>query len=366
MAELAISVARAGKRYRKRRGGAQDLWALRGVDLEVAAGESLGVLGPNGAGKSTLLSLLAGVTAPTEGAVRVRGRIAPLLAVGVGFHRELTGRENVFVNGRMLGMDAPLLRKKLDDIVEFAGLAAFIDTPVKFYSSGMYVRLGFAVATAVEPDVLLVDEVLAVGDMDFQARSFDRMRSVRDAGAAVVVVSHNALALQVFCERGVVVDRGRLVYDGGIDDAVDVHMRQLGVTGEAGGPPSLRLVRSDGGPAGHVESGETVTVEARLRTGGLSQPAVELVVASERAVVHTRRLPLPTDSSGTGAASSGTGAVDVVLTVDLPVVTGTYSVTVGVGELSARDPLPASPGQQIRVTAPRVAHGAVDLQARLV
>jgi ABC-type polysaccharide/polyol phosphate transport system ATPase subunit len=371
MAEPAIRVEGAGKRYAqrldvsslggggRRRSSRQDLWALRDVDLEVAAGESIGVLGANGAGKSTLLSLLAGVTAPTTGRVQVRGRIAPLLAVGVGFHPELTGRENVFVNGAMLGMEQASLRARFDEIVAFAGLDAFIDTPVKFYSSGMYVRLGFAVATAVEPDVLIVDEVLAVGDLDFQTRSFDRIRAVRDLGTAVVVVSHNALALQVFCERGAVVAGGRIVADTDIDTAVSRHAGSLGAQDESGPAVILGITRADGRPAAHVDGGETVVVQARVALDGLRHPAVELAVADERMLVHCRRLPL------TGLAA-GAGSALVRLSVDLPLVTGSYEVTVGVGETDAPEPLPAGPGQLVRVTASRIAHGTLDLGARVI
>src|SRR5438105_3898304 len=164
------------------------LWAVRHVDLDVAPGECVGVIGRNGSGKSTLLQMIAGVTAPTEGSVAVHGRVAPLISVGVGFHPELTGRENVFVNGAILGMSRSTIEQRLDDIVEFSEIAAFIDTPVKFYSSGMAVRLGFSVAIYAHPEVLLVDEVLAVGDLSFQLKSYERMMEIRQSGTTILVV----------------------------------------------------------------------------------------------------------------------------------------------------------------------------------
>src|SRR4051812_27791053 len=174
-----------------------EFWALRDADLALEPGETLGIIGRNGAGKSTLLRLLAGVTRPSTGMVRTRGRIAPLLSVGVGFHQEMTGRENVYVNAMLLGFDKRRIDRIFDEIVDFADLGAFIDTPVKFYSSGMYMRLGFSVAMHVEPDVLLVDEVLAVGDVGFRLRSFERMRDLQRQGAALVFVSHWLQAVQL-------------------------------------------------------------------------------------------------------------------------------------------------------------------------
>ncbi|MGH9084268.1 MAG: ABC transporter ATP-binding protein, partial [Acidimicrobiales bacterium] len=175
------------------------LWAIRGVDLQVEAGETVGVIGRNGSGKSTMLRMLAGVTAPSEGMVAARGRVAPLIAVGVGFHPELTGRENIYVNGTILGLARAEIERKLDDILSFAEIDDFIDTPVKFYSSGMFVRLGFAVAVAARPDILLIDEVLAVGDYAFQAKCYERMDEMRAEGATVLVVSHNLNVVRNLC-----------------------------------------------------------------------------------------------------------------------------------------------------------------------
>jgi ABC-type polysaccharide/polyol phosphate transport system ATPase subunit len=197
-----------------------ELWSVRGLDLQVERGETLGVLGRNGSGKTTLLKMLCGVTSPTEGTVRVTGRIAPLIGVGVGFHGEMTGRENVMLNGLLLGLTQDQLTDRFDEIVRFAELAAFIDTPVKFYSSGMFVRLGFSVAVHSDPEVLLVDEVLAVGDLTYQMKCIERMQDLRDTGTTVVFVSHSIGVVRATCPRAIVLNRGRLEYEGDTDNAI--------------------------------------------------------------------------------------------------------------------------------------------------
>ncbi len=189
-------------------------WALRDVNLEVRQGDILGVIGKNGAGKSTLLKILSRVTAPTKGSIKVRGRIASLLEVGTGFHPELTGRENIFMNGAILGMSKQEIKLKLDEIIDFAEVESFIDTPVKRYSSGMYVRLAFAVAAHLEPEILVVDEVLAVGDMAFQRKCLGKMKEVSNEGRTILFVSHNMLAIESLCNRCVVLGGGQEVFDG--------------------------------------------------------------------------------------------------------------------------------------------------------
>jgi lipopolysaccharide transport system ATP-binding protein len=191
-----------------------EFWALRDVSFQIEQGDRLGVVGRNGSGKSTLLKLLSRITEPTRGRFALRGRVASLLEVGTGFHPELTGRENIFLNGAILGMSRVEIRKKLDEIVAFAEVDAFLDTPVKRFSSGMYVRLAFAVAAHLEPDVLIVDEVLAVGDAQFQKKCLGKMESVGAEGRTVIFVSHNMGAVRKLCNRGILLDKGRLIADG--------------------------------------------------------------------------------------------------------------------------------------------------------
>jgi lipopolysaccharide transport system ATP-binding protein len=186
----------------------EKLWALRDVSLRVSPGESVGLIGHNGAGKTTVLRLLAGITRPSDGRVSVHGRVASLINLGAGFHPELTGRENVFLNGVILGLSRREVAARFDEIVEFADLGSYIDTPLKRYSSGMYARLGFAVAAHVDPDVLLVDEVLSVGDVAFQDRSMRKMLSFRDSGQAILFVSHNLSAVEMMCQRTIWLDHG--------------------------------------------------------------------------------------------------------------------------------------------------------------
>lgn len=191
----------------------EEIWALRDVSLDVEEGEVLGVIGRNGAGKSTLLKILTRITTPTEGRAEIRGRVGSLLEVGTGFHPELTGRENVFLNGSVLGMKRREIARKFPEIVEFAGVEQFIDTPVKRYSSGMSVRLAFAVAAHLEPEILLIDEVLAVGDAEFQRRCLGRMEDLSESGRTVLFVSHNMQAISQLCDRAIWLDKGRIVSD---------------------------------------------------------------------------------------------------------------------------------------------------------
>jgi ABC-2 type transport system ATP-binding protein len=234
--ENAIELTGVGKRYHQtsqrddvllrkllrvgRHRSKTELWALRDIDLTVAQGETIGVIGRNGSGKTTLLRMLSGVSAPTAGRVRVVGRVAPLIGIGVGFNAELTGRENVYTNGRLLGMSDAKIRRDYDSIVSFSEIEGFLDTPVKFYSSGMFLRLAFAVAIHTDPEVLVLDEILAVGDLAFQLKCMDKMREIQAAGTTIVIVTHNLHTLDRTAPRAVLLSRGRLVYDGPTEQAI--------------------------------------------------------------------------------------------------------------------------------------------------
>jgi lipopolysaccharide transport system ATP-binding protein len=198
----------------------QTIWAVKDVNISINQGEAVGIIGRNGAGKSTLLKILSRVTAPTEGVIKVNGRIASLLEVGTGFHSQLTGRENVYLNGAINGMTREEVKRKMDEIIAFSGVEQFIDTPVKRYSSGMYVRLAFSVAAHLDPDILVVDEVLAVGDTEFQKKCLGKMNDVVGQGRTVLFVSHNMAAVQALCQRGIVLQRGSMIFSGTQNEAI--------------------------------------------------------------------------------------------------------------------------------------------------
>ncbi|MDP2175478.1 MAG: ABC transporter ATP-binding protein [Bacteroidota bacterium] len=209
---------------RSKKGVSDYVWALKDINFDVKQGEVLGIIGKNGAGKSTLLKILSRVTSPTTGHIKINGRMASLLEVGTGFHPELTGRENVFLNGAIMGMSKSEIKSKFDEIVDFSGVERYIDTPVKRYSSGMHVRLGFAVAAHLEPEILVIDEVLAVGDAEFQKKCLGKMKAVSGEGRTVLFVSHNMGAIKALCDRGLLLENGTLTFDGNIDECVNRYL----------------------------------------------------------------------------------------------------------------------------------------------
>ena len=205
----------------------EEYWALKDISLKIPKGAKLGVMGRNGAGKSTLLKILSQITAPTSGRVLINGNISSLLEVGTGFHPELSGRENVFLNGAILGMSRAQIQNKFDEIVNFSEIEQFIDTPVKRYSSGMHVRLAFAVASHLEPDILILDEVLAVGDVPFQKKCLKKMEQISNSGATIVFVNHGAEAIKQFCNQAIVLDKGRIILDTkDIDSAITLYSKE--------------------------------------------------------------------------------------------------------------------------------------------
>ena len=210
---------------RAHKGASEYVWALKDINFKVEQGDVVGIIGRNGAGKSTLLKLLSRVTAPTTGTIRARGRIASLLEVGTGFHPEMTGRENIYMNGAIMGMSRAEITRKLDEIVDFSGCERYLDTPVKRYSSGMTVRLGFAIAAHLEPEILVVDEVLAVGDAEFQKKAIGKMQDVsRGEGRTVLFVSHNMTAVKSLCKQGIILSNGKMVYNGDVNTAVSKYL----------------------------------------------------------------------------------------------------------------------------------------------
>lgn len=239
----------------------EEFWALRGVDLDVSEGDRVAIIGRNGAGKSTLLKILSRITEPTTGEIRLRGRVASLLEVGTGFHPELTGRENIFLNAAVLGMTRREIRRRFDEIVTFAEVEQFLDTPVKRYSSGMYMRLAFAVAAHLEPEILIVDEVLSVGDAQFQKKCLGRMEQTAKEGRTVLFVSHNLQAVLSLCNQGVLLDHGRVMVSGSAKDVVTAY-RELGTANQ-----TERVLDE----AEQVLGNDSIRVRsARLRTSGVS------------------------------------------------------------------------------------------------
>jgi ABC-2 type transport system ATP-binding protein len=315
------------------------LWALRGFDLAVGSGESIGVIGRNGSGKSTLLRLVAGVTAPTEGRVAVVGRLAPLISVGVGFHQELTGRENVYVNATVLGLSRAEIDRRLDEIVAFSEIGDFLDTPVKFYSSGMLVRLGFSVAIAAEPDVLLVDEVLAVGDFAFQIKCYERMQEIKRAGTTIVVVSHNLNAVRQLCPRTVLLHDGTMRHDGRTEDAISLYHDLLGEAREsldavvdqraerldvAATFGALELIGPDGRPTSHVDPNDEVVFRVALR---VDRPLDDAVFGF--AIGTETGQPVYSDSTPwVGMARIEAGEAVLATRMKLALVGGTYTASV--------------------------------------
>jgi lipopolysaccharide transport system ATP-binding protein len=262
--------------FRKASKAAQDsaanerFWALRDISFDVQQGDVVGIIGRNGAGKSTLLKIISRITDPTEGFIKMRGRFASLLEVGTGFHPELTGRENIFLNGAILGMRKSEIVSKFDEIVAFSEIEQFLDTPVKRYSSGMYVRLAFAVAAHLNPEILVVDEVLAVGDMSFQKKCLGKMSEVSQGGRTVLFVSHNMVAVENLCRRGIVLTKGKLVFDGPAKDAVDHYLRSVSGEGAHGHAIDLKSApRADTGRAPVLERIEFLTADDRPFNGSL-------------------------------------------------------------------------------------------------
>ena len=265
----------------------ENFWALKGVSFEVKQGEVIGIIGRNGAGKSTLLKILSRITEPTEGRVLIRGRVASLLEVGTGFHPELTGRENIYLNGAILGMSCAEIKAKFDEIVAFSEVEKFLDTPVKRYSSGMYVRLAFAVAAHLEPEILIVDEVLAVGDAEFQKKCLGKMQDVAGNGKTVLFVSHNLTAVRQLCTNGLLLENGQAAMKGVANEVADRYLQnmldsrrghfRLGDTGYT----DMRLVNSEGTPIMAVLPEQETFVELSLYIASSSNVQVGFTIYNQ-------------------------------------------------------------------------------------
>ena len=261
-------VKRAVRPDRERALAPEEFWVLNDVSFDLKKGETLGIIGHNGAGKSTMLKHLSGIMEPTRGSIEVNGRLSAMIEVGAGFHPDLTGRENVYLNGVILGMKRAEINRKFDEIVEFAGLEEFIDTPVKRYSSGMFCRLGFSVAAHLEPEILIIDEVLSVGDFAFQRRGIEKMRAIAKSGATVIFVSHNLQAVAEFCQRSLLLERGRVIADGPTDQVVRRYLDTAAPREERvhSGPVRITGTTITGptGQSGRFAAGQPATIAVTL------------------------------------------------------------------------------------------------------
>jgi ABC-type polysaccharide/polyol phosphate transport system ATPase subunit len=352
MATAAIAVDGVSKRFRlyhernqslkaaflrRRRAEYEEFWALRGVSLEVPEGSTFGLIGENGSGKSTLLKCMARILRPEEGSIRTRGKISALLELGAGFHPELSGRENVYLNGSILGLSRRQLDQRFDEIVEFAGLEHFIDTPVKSYSSGMYVRLGFSVAINVDPDILLIDEILAVGDADFQRKCGEKFAELRSRGKTLVIVSHALTSIRNLCDRVALLEHGDLRRVGPAAEVVDEYLGDVfaerseegeyGVrwgSGE-GRVETIELLDASGQPVKRVRTGDTVVFRFHYETSErVPQPVFGMAVHTIDGVHVTG--PNTRESDAVPDAIDGTGFVDFRVE-RLLLVPGTYDVS---------------------------------------
>jgi ABC-type polysaccharide/polyol phosphate transport system ATPase subunit len=359
--------------YRLRRSSYTDFNALEGVSFTVQHGESVAVIGHNGSGKSTLLKLLARILPPDAGSVEVNGRIASLLELGAGFHGDLTGRENIYLNGAILGLSRGDIDERFDEIVDFAGIRPLLDTAVRTYSSGLYVRLGFAIAVTVDPDVLLVDEVLAVGDAEFQQRSLERMQRFRDEGKTFVLVSHDLEAVRTMCDRAIVLDRGRVAFDGAVSEGVELYRQR--VTQAAAPPPPRRadarrvrieevsLVGADAAPVSEVPPSTPLTARVRLRALDEVEVCSVAMTVTRGDGTHLYELHTIWQGVGVGPLEAGQEAtVDIRFTAHL--LAGHYTIAIAVTDVSGRETWAVdAEGARFGVSPAPGGAGLVDLSA---
>jgi ABC-2 type transport system ATP-binding protein len=319
----------------------EEFWALRDVNAEIPAGATVGLVGANGSGKSTLLKVIGAIIQPTTGRVERRGRLAPLLELGAGFHPDLTGRENVFLNASLLGVSQRDTARQFDEIVEFSGIEDFIDTQVKFYSSGMYVRLAFSVAVHVDPDLLLVDEVLAVGDEPFQRKCMDKIRAFQSEGRTIVLVSHSAEQVGELCDRVILLRAGRVAYDG--SPAIAIRRLRAGFEEDRESAEdehydahhatitSVEVLDSTGTPVTSIATGDEVTIRVNIDpAGGL--PGWMVAISIETSIGQTLfRFTNQTGGVEMPPLASSPAAVDFRLP-SLPLGEGSYSISAGIGD----------------------------------
>ena len=314
----------------------KEFWALNDVSFDIKRGETVGIVGHNGAGKSTILKHLSGVLQPTTGKVNINGRLAALIEVGAGFHQDLTGRENIFLNGTILGMSRAQIRSRFDEIVDFSGLERFLDTPVKRYSSGMYARLGFSVAAHLEPDILVIDEVLSVGDAIFQAKGLAKMRSIAQSGATVIFVSHNLKSVADLCDRSLLMEKGRLLHDGPTSDVLVRYMETLRESRPLSGSGAVRVgtvsFNSGAGKRADFEPGESANFVFDI-TASETMTGINCVVVVrdehfyDAFITSTAHLGIPPINLKAGETTT------IEVNLDLHLAPGKYFVAIEVEQI---------------------------------
>ena len=341
-----------------------EFWALRDVSLEARRGEALGIIGANGAGKSTVLRLLTRIMRPTHGVCELRGRVGALIEVSAGFHQDLTGRENVFLQGALMGMKQAEIARKFDEIVAFSGVEAFIDTPVRRYSSGMNARLGFSIAAHLDPQVLIIDEVLAVGDFEFQQKAYERIQEIVNRDITVILVSHQLERVRQLCPHAVLLRRGEVAYAGRVDSAINAYLQGSGDTDAAVAAAPIRLERLERPSEGDVASGKWAefvlagTIVDRSRIGDKTGVAIRVRTMATGTLVfgiNTAALgvPLPRD-----------GAFTAEIELQMNVAPGIYVVEAAISDME-KGTLTHGPWVSVRVTGDTPFGGTVQMNPRM-
>jgi ABC-type polysaccharide/polyol phosphate transport system ATPase subunit len=351
-----------GKATRRHELAANQFWALQDVSFRVRPGDVLGIIGRNGAGKSTILKTLTKIIPATLGRAEVRGRVGALLEIAAGFHQDLTGRENLYLQGAIMGMPKALIRERFDEIVEFSGIAAFIDTPTKRYSSGMNARLGFAIAAHLSPDVLIIDEVLAVGDFEFQQRAFGRMRSLARSGIPVVVVSHQLDRVAELCTNAILLERGRVKLAGPTHECIQAYLAVERQPGSEDGPIVLEEIRVEGGT--EVISGGSVRVALSGRVDGARATGHEVVVLTLRDLQDGRALcAVTTDTAQIRLPREG--EFELEFTMELNVQPRLYGLDSSVRMKERRGDIGTGPGAHVQVLKGLPFEGTVQPKAQV-
>ena len=339
-----------------------DFWAIRDLSFEVRPGQTLGIIGPNGSGKSTSLKMLTRIIQPSRGYSEARGRIGTLIEVSAGFHGDLTGRENVYLQGAIMGMPSADIIRKFDQIVEFAGIAEAIDTPVKRYSSGMNARLGFSIAAHLEPDILIIDEVLAVGDMSFQERAFGRIRDLANSGIPVIMVSHQLDRIAELCTDCILLDRGEVVTRGTAAEAIAAYVQSHDASRmvESTGIVMFDTLKLEGN--GTVRSGDHFSVRITGRTSVRLDDHIEPILVRVRSM-RTGQLIFVTGSRWRGFQLPSPGAFNVCLELQANLPPGSYMIEVAAEDLNIHEDIASATSVMMRVTDARTFAGHIQLNA---